>query len=751
MDVTRYYRLIRHIVAAFLTLFFLLHSAGKLNAPFLDGLEYKIYDARLRLDLGHNIDPRIVIVDIDEASLKELGHWPWHRDKLAKMVDMLVSHYQVSLIGFDIVFSEADDSSGIQVLKDLQAHGLARYPALEKQARHLGRQLHYDQRFADSLKARPVVLGFFFQSQFSGGGEISSVGQLPAPIPLQDPLPEGLPLIQAKAYGANLPLLQGVADGGGFFDIPTQDPDGVIRKVVLVQKYHGKLYPSLSLAMMMALLEHPPVNLLVAPGYSKKNNDGLEAIQLAKGMSIPVDQSGSTLVPFRNAYPAFRYISATDVIHGRVAPVLLKNTIVLVGTTAAGLLDNRNTPVQSVHPGVEIHASLLSGMLDGAIAQQPAYTRGVDMLSILLIAALLIWWLPRLGALGTLALSLGLSIVAILFNYAVWHYGKLVLPLANQISLILLLFVFYNSFGFFVEQRAKRILTRRFGQYVPPEIVEEMSHEMHEYGLHGETRQMSVMFSDIRGFTAIADDLEPKELTHLMNTYLTAMTDIIHQHRGTIDKYIGDAIMAFWGAPLIDPAHHRHALEAAFEMQVELVKLNDQLSRRGIPTLEVGIGLNSGEMNVGNMGSEFRMAYTVMGDAVNLASRFEYLTRFYQVPIIVGELTKVSIPEYEFRILDKVRFKGRDDVTTLYEPMSKLSELDAETRKQIRDYHMALQTYYQQDWDGASIRFAELSRLYPQQGLYRVYAERVKQLKQNPPPRDWDKVWIHDTVKEVLD
>ena len=751
MDVTHYHKLFRLTVAVLVTLLFLLHSGGKLNLPLLERLEALAYDARVRFDLGNDIDPRIVIVDIDESSLRELGRWPWHRDQLAKMVDMLVGHYNVSLVGFDMVFVEPDDSSGLQVLRQLEQGGLADTPDFRRQTAGLRQSLQYDQRFAASLEHRPVVLGFFFQSYYSGGEQPETVGLLPPAITINNPELPRLPIIDATGYGANLPLLQQAAVGAGFIDIPVLDEDGVIRRAVLLQKYRGKYYPSLALSMILALLENPPIELGVAEGYGGEANYGLEQIKLAPGFSIPVDEYGSALVPYRNRYPAFRYLSASDVIHGRVDKSLLENTIVLVGTTAAGLLDNRNTPVQSVHPGVEVHASLLSGMLDRSLHHQPAYTRGADMLTLLLIAVLMIWWLPRLGAMGTLAASAALALLSAVFNYLLWRYGLIVLPLANQLGLIAMLFVFYTSFGFFVEQRAKRILAHRFGQYVPPEIVEEMSHDLGDYGLQGETRQMSVMFTDIRDFTRIADGLDPKDLTQLMNTYLTAMTRVIHLHRGTIDKYIGDAIMAFWGAPLSDPIHPRHAVEAAFEMIDNLVKVNEQLARRDMPQLEIGIGINSGEMNVGNMGSRFRMAYTVMGDTVNLASRFENLTRYYQVPIIVGENTKAGMADYEFRILDKVRFKGRDEITTLYQPMGRSAELSDVRREEIQQYHLALQAYYRQDWIAARSRFADLCRVYVDEALYQVYALRVEQLCEHPYDEQWDKVWLHDTVKQVLE
>ncbi|MDH5182566.1 MAG: adenylate/guanylate cyclase domain-containing protein [Gammaproteobacteria bacterium] len=748
MDRLKSLHTIRLALALGISILFLLQASGYLHIPMLNKLELAAYDTRVRLNLQSDTDPRIVIVDIDEKSLKDLGHWPWHRDQLAQLLRQLVDRYGVALVGFDMVFAEADDSSGLKVLEHLKQKGLRGHPRFEAEAKILSRQLNYDEIFAKSLEGRPVVLGYFFQSRTINTQH--NIGRLPKPLQFNTAMPKKLPLVVAAGFGANLPRLQNAALNAGFIDIPIMDDDGIIRKVVLIQEYNGKYYSSLALSMALEFMQTQEIELLVAPGYDGDVNYGLEQIRIADSITIPVNERAATLIPYKRGYPAFPYISASDVISGRADPAALENAIVLVGTTAAGLLDNRNTPVQSVHPGVEIHASLISGILDQSLRHRPAYMLGVDVVALLSIALLLIWWLPRLEALGTLLLAAGLMLFMIGLNYLLWAELLLVAPIANQLVLITVLYVYYSSYGFFVEGRSKTILARRFGQYVPPEIVEEMSRQQGDYGLHGQTRNMTVMFVDIRSFTHIADSLEPRQLTQLMNIYLTEMTNVIHQHHGTVDKYIGDAIMAFWGAPLHNSNHARDALNASFEMRKGLSKLNEQLARKGLPNVDIGIGINSGEMSVGNMGSNFRMAYTVLGDAVNLASRFEGLTQYYHVPVIVGESMKLFLSDYRFRILDKVRFKGREGSTILYQPVCRQEDLTEEKEKELGEYHLAMQLYYQQLWSEAKSRFEKLCSSYPDDSIYLLYLERTQNMLDQPKIENWDKIWLHDTVKEVL-
>jgi len=319
----------------------------------------------------------------------------------------------------------------------------------------------------------------------------------------------------------------------------------------------------------------------------------------------------------------------------------------------------------------------------------------------------------------------------------------IILPMASPLVLILLMFTLHMTYGFFVESRGKRQLAHMFGQYIPPELVDEMSEESTKFSLEGESREMTVLFSDVRGFTTISEGLDPKQLTELMNALLTPMTRVIHKNRGTIDKYMGDAIMSFWGAPLHDSEHARHALYAAFDMMKELKVMQQEFREKGLPHVNIGIGLNTGIMNVGNMGSEFRVAYTVLGDAVNLGSRLEGLTKVYGVDIIVGEATKTAVPEFIFRELDKVRVKGKNEPVTIFEPIGHKNDVDKSIISEISRYKQALRIYHQQDWDKAEVEFFNLSQSYPECKLYREYQNRINTNRNNPPGEDWDGVFTH--------
>jgi adenylate cyclase len=337
------------------------------------------------------------------------------------------------------------------------------------------------------------------------------------------------------------------------------------------------------------------------------------------------------------------------------------------------------------------------------------------------------------------------TLAVILFNLSVWQYANLVLPLASLLVMISLIYVINMSYGFFVESRGKRQLAGLFGQYVPPELVDEMSKNPEAFSLEGESREMTVLFSDVRGFTTISEGLDPKQLTKLMNEFLTPMTHIIHHSRGTIDKYMGDAIMAFWGAPLADADHAKHALKAALDMIDALAKLQQDFAAKGWPPINIGVGLNSGLMTVGNMGSEFRMAYTVMGDAVNLGSRLESLTKNYGVHIIVSEFTKELVPDFIYRELDVVRVKGKDKPVTIFEPVCEEEKLDKQTKDSLKLYREALKLYRNQNWDLAEMQLINLQKLEPQRYVYEMYIKRIAYFRQNPPGSDWDGVFNYET------
>ncbi len=733
-------RIVRLAVSLLILLFLLAPLSGTLSYPFLQQLENWTYDARLNLTLPRDIDERIVIVDIDEDSLARIGRFPWPRHRLAELTDRLFNDYRIGSLSYDILFGEQDLSSGVDTLLQLARTELADNPAYQTALKELLPQLDYDQRFARSLKGRPVALGYYFKSRIEEGSS-GNTGQLPPPISRVDAQwLERLPIHRAAGYSANLPVLQQAASTGGFFDNPFVDDDGVFRRVPLIQTHGNALYGALSLVSARMALGNPDIELLIA-SENKGAYYALEKIALGN-YRIPVDQHGAVFVPYRGLRGSFPYVSAWKVLDGSADRHLLEGKIVLVGTSAPGLLDLRSTPVENVFPGVEVHANIISGILDGRIRQHPAWVTGFEFLQLILVALLLttaLTWLPPLPAtlttLATTATVIGLSLLA-------WHY-QLILPLASTLVLILLLFVFHMTWGFFAESRGKRQLALMFGQYIPPELVEEMSDSGHEFSLEGESREMTVLFSDVRGFTSISEGLEPKQLTQLMNALLTPLTRVIHQHRGTIDKYMGDAIMAFWGAPLEDRDHARHALYAAFDMMRALEEMQQEFRERGWPEVRIGIGLNTGNMNVGNMGSEFRVAYTVLGDAVNLGSRLEGLTKAYGVDIIVSESTREQVPEFLFRELDRVRVKGKQEPVAIYEPVGHKNDVGETTREELGAWRRALRAYRNQDWDSAEVALYNLQREHPQRRIYGLYLERIVRYRQSPPGDGWDGAFTH--------
>src|SRR5690606_28564344 len=397
---------------------------------------------------------------------------------------------------------------------------------------------------------------------------------------------------------------------------------------------------------------------------------------------------------------SFPYVSATDVLKDKVAAGAFRDKVVLVGASAPGLLDLRATPVAGAYPGVEVHANLVSGMLDGTLKHRPGYVLAIDVLTLVAVGAILIFVMPRLSPLPAAAVAALLALSVCALNLLLWSSANLLAPLANALILIACLFALNMSWGYFVESRSKRQFAELFGQYVPPELVDAMARGPQSYSMEGRRAELTVLFSDVRGFTTISEGLQPEELATLMNEYLGAMTAVVQRHRGTLDKYIGDAIMAFWGAPVDDPQHARNALLTAIEMQAALTELNQVLTAKGWPSLAIGVGVNTGPMTVGDMGSPVRKSYTVMGDAVNLGSRLEGITKEYGVGIIVGEETREILrKEFAFRELDRVRVKGKEEAIAIYEPLGREGELSPQVVEELRLWNQFLRLYRAQDWD----------------------------------------------------
>lgn len=728
---------LRIAIGLTLMVVFLLHSGGWLRLGIVQQLEFWSYDHRLLRTMPGAVDDRIVIVDIDEKSLAAAGRWPWSRNQVAKMVDQLFDRYQVAVVGFDVVFAEPDTSSGLRELETLSRGALSKDSGFKKVLAESRSRLDYDALLASRMKNRPVVLGYYFAN--SGGEKSLTSGMLPLPVLSQQAFKGGTAFIPVKTgYGANIPVLQKAAGNGGHFN-PDPDPDGVTRRIPMLQQYGPNYYESLSLAVLRSMFGQPAIE----PGFPSGKNTQLEWLQVAD-LQIPVDSSASALIPYRGYQGSFLYVSAVDVLNGTVDKKTLEGAIVLVGTTAPGLMDLRSTPVSAVYAGVEVHANMIAGILDQKIRHAPAYARGADLACLIVGGLVLTLLLPFLGPLWSVLLTAGLVAVGGGINYWAWRSG-LVLPLASQMLLFPALYAFNASYGFLVESRTKRQITGLFGQYVPPQIVSTMSKDPENFTMAAEAREMTVLFTDVVGFTSISEKLTPKELATFMNEYLSAMTEIIYAHGGTVDKYIGDAIMAFWGAPLHDPDHALHGVEAALAMRKRMVTLQQEMSVQGFPEIKIGIGVNSGQMRVGNMGSSFRVAYTVMGDAVNLASRLEGLTRQYDTWVIVGEATKGMIAGYACRGLDLVRVKGKHEPVAIFEPCGEDSLIEEQYKRDILEFNAMVAAYREQNWAAAVTMLQELIAHKPDRKLYQFYLKRVEQYLQEPPPEGWDGVCTFTT------
>ncbi|MFC6281611.1 MULTISPECIES: CHASE2 domain-containing protein [Polaromonas] len=721
--------------------FALMHASGILRIGVLQRLDDIIYDARLRATMPGSIDERIVIIDFDEKSLAEFG-WPWGRNKHAALVNELFERQKVALVGFDVVFAEADESSGLKRLRQLAQGELKDQPGFQDKLNQLQGSLDYDTVFAKAIEGRPVVLGYYFTSDRDGRVN----GSLPAPA-MDRAVLQGRPIkfTSWNGYGANLDLLAKAAPMGGFFNSITEG-DGVVRSIPLLAEYKGQYYESLSLAMFRVLVGLPKVEPGFPPEkFLTRSYQGLESILLRQGsktLAIPVDDRVATLVPFRGhggvGGGSFRYISAADVLSKRIAPGLLKDKIILIGTTAPGLLDLRVTPVGETYPGVETHANVISGFLDGKVFVKPDYAVGFEVVILVLAGLTLAFALPMLSAPKAVAASA--AVVAALVGLNFWLYSSygLVLPLASALVMALTAFALNMSYGYFVESKSKRELANLFGTYVPPELVDEMVKDPDSYSMKATTKELTVMFCDMRGFTQMSETMEPTQLQVLLNSVFSRLTDLIRSNRGTIDKYMGDCVMAFWGAPVDTPDHASLAVKTALEMANAVRKLNEEHRTKGLPEIGIGIGLNTGTMCVGDMGSDIRRSYTVIGDSVNLGSRLEGLSKTYGVDIVVSESTRKLANDFVWQELDKVRVKGRDNAVAIFWPLAPVGRIDEGNAAELKAWALALKAYRMQDWEQCDVQLLNLQRLNAKKYLYQLYTERVASMRLLPFDPGWD-------------
>ncbi len=708
-----------------------------------DRMEWLAYDIRLNSTLKHDSKPHesIVIIDIDDKSLAAEGRWPWPRAKTAKLIQSL-SDYGVAVQAFDVLFAEPEKNIAISLLDILEQNQTTLDPAIADTLTFLSQDVDGDLFLANTLRDKEVVLGFAFTPTQESFNELGLPLNLTKPLDLDN---TSIPL--RNGYLSNIADIQAAGKYGGFLN-PLIDADGIIRRSNMISIYDGHIYPSLAFNAALLYLVIDKVDIRTA------NVNGIQVVDsiYLGTKKIATDGQGSVLIPFQGKAYSFQFISATDILQNTVDPALLEGKLAFIGSSATGIGDLRPTPVSNIYPGVEVHATITAKIIDivsdeagATFPAIPDWAQGANFMITLLVGILLSILLPLQTPLRAIFLFVVAASGLVGFNIWLWLDKSFVMAIASPLLMVILLAISNLAYGFLFESRGKRHLKEQFGQYVPPQLVDEMMESDEDIGFAGERREMSVLFADIRNFTTISEALSAQELARMLNRFFTPMTEIIFTHRGTIDKYVGDMIMAFWGAPLRDPDHAKHAIQGALAMLDKVEELRPQMVDIGYPELAIGVGLNTGLMNVGNMGSDFRRAYTVLGDAVNLGSRLEGLTKQYGVKLICGEATHAGQTDFLFRRLDKVRVKGKHEPVVIYEPLCSNYRATEAMFEEVAAYEAALDLYYERDWQEAKHRFAALKDNDPDKLIYSIYLNRMASQDPDELPADWDGVTTFTT------
>ncbi len=689
-------------------------------------------------DLYQVLKPRepaalpVVIVDIDEKSLRRQGQWPWPRSTVATLLENVRDFGGVAM-GFDVVFAEVDRLSPDRFARSMD--GLR-----PETARELSALGNTDEALAATMRTMRIVLG---QAAAVAPPDDGRAAQAQTPVALlgRDPKPY---LLHYPGILRNIAVLEAAASGKGLFSI-NPDADNIVRRVALVAVAGGALQPALSIEL-----------LRVATGkdaFAVKTDDAGVRSVIVGGVEVPTDSNGRMWVRYTPHNPA-RYVSASDVLDGSVDPARLRNHLVLLGTSATGLLDLKATPLEAAMPGVEVHAQILETILGKSYLTRPNYALGAELVIAVLSSLLVIVLAPILGAFPVLLLGMGVAVGVVVGSWLLFAEHNVLIdvvyPLMASFAVYLLLvFVNYRR-----EEVQRQQIRSAFGQYLAPAYVEQIARDPSQLSLGGETRTMTLLFSDVRGFTSISESFksDPQGLTALMNRFLTPLSDAIMARKGTIDKYMGDAVMAFWNAPLDDARHAHNACEAALDMMARLRAVNverkAEAEAAGTPflPLDVGIGINTGTCVVGNMGSEFRFDYSVLGDAVNLASRLEGQSKTYGVPIILGSGTTERVHD-SFAVIeiDLIRVKGKLEPERVFclagdDAVSK----DPAFQSATQAFATALAGYRAQRWEDAlaaldRVRASQQPGILP---LADLYEARIRAFAENPPPADWDGVFV---------
>ncbi|MDX6768633.1 MAG: adenylate/guanylate cyclase domain-containing protein [Elusimicrobiota bacterium] len=731
---------------------------------WVEGVQHRAFDAFLNIRPRPYVDAGVRVVDIDEETLGRYGQWPWPRTLVATLITRLLER-GAAVVAFDVVFPEDDRTSPDKVISSWPDEG-----ELKEVKSRLARMtaFNHDARLARRLKGWPVVLGFApvgertprlpeqkasyaFSFAFSKTKDAAGVSD----FGLEYDNPR-LYVSDQKGATSNITRLDAAVSGLGSIGF-LPEHDGLIRRAPLFTRLQDNLYPSLALEALRVAQD--------ATGFAVKiggtsgetwlqrlldRQTGITKVKVGK-MVVPTDGAGRLWVYYtRERAP--RSLPAWKVLDPKASIAGLEGAVVFIGTSAQGLRDLRATPLDPSLDGVQVHANLAEQMLLGEYLQRPGRADKLEVLFTALAALLLIGLLARLGAAWAAPVGVGMTAAAVWASwhaYTTWHW---LLDPVFPVATLAAVFASFVATGYVMSEKDRRRITDTFGRYLSPKVVAKLADKPGAVELGGETREMTFHFCDIRGFTTISEKFDPHGLTDFINKFLTPMTQIILDHDGTIDKYMGDCIMAFWNAPMDVPDHARKACAAALAMHARLKELNDawqaeaKAAGRDLPLIEIGTGLNTGPCVVGNMGSTLRVDYTVLGDDVNLASRLEGQSKGYGVKVVIGPRTRQQAPEFAAIELDLIKVKGKTEAVRIFALLGSPEEARSEAFQALAAAHEAmLAAYRAQKWDEATAalaRVAGLGKPWRLDKLVHLYEERIAHFKATPPGADWDGVFV---------
>jgi adenylate cyclase len=706
---------------------------------FLERLSLTSFDLYQRLAPREPADVPIRVVDIDDRSLAQIGQWPWPRTVIAQIIDHL-REAGAAVIAFDIDFAEPDRTSPKMLEPLLAGTG----PSAAAASKLLAALPDPDKVLAEAMSKVPVVTGFILTDH---GGRRLPMAKAGYAFAGDDPLGH---VDRFSSAIPNLPIIEQAAAGNGFLN-QYLDWDHVVRRVPLILRLGNKPVFSLAAeALRVALGAHTYIGKAAGANNEESFGQKTGLVEMRIGnVTIPTDAAGRVwlhFAPLRHD----RFVSAVDVLKGNFDPAKFADNIVLVGTSAEGVInDQQATPISRSVPGVEIHAQLIEQILQGAFLVRPDWGAGAETLFTVLIGIGLILGLPRIGALPSAALGGAAIIAGIGASWLAFRHAQLLIDPVYPTIVLVVVYLLASLVGYLRTEARQREIRGAFSRYMSPHYVEVLAAHPEKLVLGGEARELTIMFCDIRGFTTISEGLDAHALTMLMNSFTSPMTEIITEHQGTIDKYIGDCIMAFWNAPLDDPEHATNAVNAAKAMRHKLAELNREWEAqaradgRPFKPLRFGIGINSGECVVGNFGSQQRFNYSLLGDPVNLASRLEGLGKVYGVDLVIGEDTAEKLHESDLIELDLVAVKGKTQAVRVFT----IPPEDGEEAQLGAQHSELLSAYRRQNWSAALnlLVGGDLAASRFLGPLYELYRERIAHFMVEAPPEDWDGVFTAET------